>query len=191
MPEKLSQNLRESKGRQMIMRLLLVEDDPLISRPLIKRLQTEQFTVDLAEEGDTGLRMAAENDYAVVIIDWELPRLDGFSVLKRLRAAGRATRVLFLTCRTNVADRIAALQAGADDYLMKPFAYEEVVARIFSLLRRPEELIDSLRVADLELDRMRHTVTRAGRPIILTQREYSVLEYLMRNAGYPVSRSSV
>src|SRR5258708_39453325 len=151
MPEKLSQNLRESEGRQMIMRLLLVEDDPLISRPLIKRLQTEQFTVDLAEEGDTGLRMAAENDYAVVIIDWELPRLDGFSVLKRLRAAGRATRVLFLTCRTNVADRIAALQAGAGDYLVKPFAYEEGGGRNFLLLCPPQGLSCSPRVRRLGL----------------------------------------
>ncbi len=175
----------------MIMRLLLVEDDPLISRPLIKRLQTEQFEVDLAEDGETGLQMAGESEYAVLIVDWGLPRLDGLSVLKRLRALGRATRVLFLTCRTDVADRIAALQAGADDYLVKPFAYEEVVARIYSLLRRPEELIENLKVADLELDRIRHKVTRAGRPIILTQREYSVLEYLMRNAGYAVSRNSV
>jgi DNA-binding response OmpR family regulator len=175
----------------MIMRLLLVEDDPLISRPLIKRLQNEQFAVDLAEDGETGLQMAGENDYAVVMVDWELPRLDGLSLLKRLRALGRATRVLFLTCRADVADRIAALQAGADDYLVKPFAYEEVVARMYSLLRRPEELIDNLKVADLELDRISHTVTRAGKPIMLSQREYGVLEYLMRNAGYAVSRNSV
>ena len=175
----------------MIMRLLLVEDDSAVSRPLIQFLEREHFTVDLAEDGETGLRMALESEYAVVILDRQLPRLDGMSILKRLRSSGRATRVLFLSDTGDLSERIAALHAGADDVLVKPFAQEELSARIYSVLRRPEELIDTLRVADLELDRMRHKVTRAGKPIILTQREYSVLEYLMRNAGYAVSRNMV
>jgi two-component system OmpR family response regulator len=173
------------------LRILVVEDDSAVSTPLVKRLQAEEFIVDLAEDGDAGLRRASEIDYSVVILDWSLPGLDGLSLLRRLRSAGRAMRVIFLTARADVSERIAALSAGADDYLVKPFAFEELVARIYSLMRRPEVLIDTLKVADLELDRVKHTVSRSGKPIVLTQREYSVLEYMMRNAGYAVTRNMV
>jgi len=168
-----------------------VEDDSAVSTPLVRRLQAEDFTVDLAENGDAGLRMASDIDYSVVILDWSLPGLDGLSLLRRLRGAGRTMRILFLTAHAELSERIAALSAGADDYLVKPFAFEELVARIYSLLRRPEVLIDTLKVADLELDRVTHTVKRSGKPILLTQREYSVLEYMMRNAGYAVTRNMV
>ncbi|MBZ5525331.1 MAG: response regulator transcription factor [Acidobacteriia bacterium] len=173
------------------MRLLVAEDDSAVSTPLVKRLQAEEFIVDLAEDGETGLRLATGTDYSLVILNWSLPRLDGLSVLKRLRNGGRTMRVMLLSGRDDVSERIAGLQAGADDFLTKPYALEELLARVYSLLRRPEEWIDTLKVADLELDRMTHTVKRSGKPIMLTQREYSVLEYLMRNAGCPVTRSMV
>ena len=135
--------------------------------------------------------MASAIDYSVVILDWSLPGRDGLSVLRRLRSSGCTMRIIFLTARASVSERIAVLSAGADDYLVKPFAFEELLARLYLLLRRPEAMIETMRVADLELDRMRHTVTRSGKPILLTQREYSVLEYLMRNAGYAVTRNMV
>lgn len=173
------------------MRFLVVEDDPLISGPLVNRLEAEGFTVDLAEDGETGLQMALEVNYSLIVVDWGLPRRDGLSLVKQLRRSGQAVRVLFLTGHSDVDERITALKAGADDYVVKPFSIEEVVARICSLLRRPQQLIDTLRVGDLELDRTTHTVTRGGKRILLSQREYAVLEYLMCNAGYAVTRTQV
>jgi len=173
------------------MRILIIEDEPKTARILAKGLETDHFAVDLAKDGEEGLQLATEVNYDVIILDWNLPKLDGLTILRRLRKLGSGTRVLLLSARKEESDRVCALRAGADDYLVKPFFYEELLARLHSLLRRPPELLDLIRIEDLELDRMRHIVTRAGKPIKLTHREYGVLEYLMRNAGRTVTRTMV
>jgi DNA-binding response OmpR family regulator len=161
------------------MRILVIEDEPKVARTLVKGLEADHFAVDLAGDGEEGLQLATEIDYDGIILDW------------KLRKSGSNMRILLLSARKDVSDRVCGLQAGADDYLVKPFSFEELLARVHALLRRPQELLDKLSVEDLELDRMRHMVTRAGKPINLTQREYAVLEYLMRNAGRTVTRTMV
>ena len=173
------------------MRILIIEDEPKVVRTLVKGLEADHFAVDVATDGEEGLQLSTEIDYDALILDWNLPKLDGLTLLKRLRKSGSPARVFFLSARKEVSDRIMALQAGADDFLVKPFSFDELRARINALLRRPQELLDRLSVDDLELDRMRHQVTRAGKRITLTQREYAVLEYLMRNAGRTVTRTMV
>ena len=173
------------------MRILIVEDDPRLSRTLIKGLETEHYAVDLATNGEEGLQLALEVDYDALVLDWALPKLDGLTVVRKLRKSGSAARILFLSARNEVSDRVLALQTGADDFLAKPFSFEELRARLHALLRRPQELLDTLNVDDLQLDRVRRLVTRAGRQIKLTQREYGVLEYLMRNAGHTVTRTMI
>jgi two-component system copper resistance phosphate regulon response regulator CusR len=172
-------------------RILVVEDEMKTARTLVKGLQAEHFAVDLAADGEEGLQLATEIDYDAIILDWALPKLDGLTVLRKLRKAGSQCRVLFLSARNDISDRVQALNCGADDFLCKPFAFDELRARLLTLLRRPQELLDKLCVDDLELDRVRRQVTRGSRPIKLTQREYSVLEYLMRNAGRTVTRTMI
>lgn len=173
------------------MRILIVEDEPKVARTLIKSLESDHFAVDAAQNGEEGLQLSTEIDYDLVILDWNLPKVDGLSVLRKLRKSGSVARILFLSARKEIGDRIMAFQAGADDFLVKPFSFEELNARIGALLRRPTELLDKINVDDLVLDRMRRSVTRAGKHIALTQREYAVLEYLMRNAGRTVTRTMV
>lgn len=173
------------------MRILIVEDDPKVARTLVNGLESDRFAVDLVAKGDEALHLVMEIDYDAVILDWNLPGVNGLAVLQRLRKSGSRARVLFLSAHNEVADRVAALRSGADDFMTKPFSFEELRARLYTLLRRPQEALDKLVVDDLELDRNRHTVTRAGKPITLTQREYGVLEYLMRNAGRTVTRSMI
>jgi DNA-binding response OmpR family regulator len=173
------------------MRILLVEDEPKFGRVLLEGLEAEQFAVDLAVDGESGLELATQVEYDAVVLDLNLPRLDGFTVLQRIRKQRLQVPVLILSARADTADRVRGLNMGADDYLPKPFSFDELTARIHALLRRPHQLLDSLSVADLEIDRIRHVVTRAGRPIPLTQREYALLEYLMCNAGRPVTRTMV
>lgn len=173
------------------MRILVVEDESKVARTLAKGLEADHFAVDVAGDGEEGLQLAGEVNYDAIILDWNLPKLDGLTILRRLRKSGSGTRVLLLSARKEESDRICGLRAGADDYLIKPFFYEELLARLHALLRRPLELMDRIRVEDLDLDRMRHIVTRAGKLIKLTQREYAVLEYLMRNAGRTVTRTMV
>lgn len=171
------------------MRILIVEDEPKVTRTLVKGLEADHFAVDVAENGEDGLQLSTEIDYDLVILDWNLPKLDGLTVLRKLRKSGSVARILFLSARKEISDRITALQAGADDFLVKPFSFDELNARVGALLRRPTELLDKISVDDLVLDRMRHSVSRAGKLIGLTQREYAVLEYLMRNAGRTVTRT--
>lgn len=173
------------------MRILVIEDEPKIARSVVENLEAEHFTADLAADGEKGLQMALEINYDGIILDWNLPRLDGVSLLRKLRQQGSNTRVLILSGRRDVADRVYGLQAGADDYLIKPFSFQELLARLQTLLRRSNETFDKLVVDDLELDRTTRSVTRAGKPINLTQREYALLEYLMRNAGRTVTRTMV
>lgn len=173
------------------MRILLVEDEVAISRVLVNGLKAERFAVDLVQDGEEALAYLSEVNYDLVILDLGLPKLDGLSVLKRARKRQVRIPIMILSAQDGVEDRVRGLEAGADDYVLKPFAFEEVLARIHALLRRPAVLQDKLVVADLEIDRARHIVKRGGRVITLTQREYSLLEYLMRNAGHPVSRTMV
>jgi DNA-binding response OmpR family regulator len=173
------------------MRILIIEDEPKTARTLAKGLEADHFAVDLARDGEEGLQLATEINYDVIILDWNLPRLDGLTVLRKLRKSGSNIRILLLTARETESDRVCGLRSGADDYLVKPFFYEELLARIHALLRRPPEMLDRIRVGDLELDRLRHIVTRGSKQIHLTRREFGVLEYLMRNAGRTVTRTMV
>jgi DNA-binding response OmpR family regulator len=173
-------------------RILIIEDEPKIARSLSEGFEAEHFAVDLAEDGEKGLELATSQiRYDGIILDWNLPRMDGLSLLRKLRQAGYTTRVLILSGRREVADRVAGLQAGADDYLIKPFSFQELLARMQTLLRRAQETSELLKVGDLVLDPQRHMVERAGKPIKLSQREYALLEYLMRNVGRTVTRTMV
>ncbi len=172
------------------MRVLLAHSELKGAQALVSNLEAD-FAVDLATTGEEALQLATEIDYDAIILDSSLPKLDGLTVLKKLRKSGSNVRILLLSSHREIPDRVYGLRAGADDYVIKPFSSEELLARLQALLRRPQEMLDKLSVDDLELDRMRHTVTRAGKPISLTQREYAVLEYLMRNAGRTVTRTMV
>ncbi len=172
------------------MRLLLVEDDRKAARVLKQGLQEEGFVVDVAHGGDEGEELAAVNAYDLIVLDWLLPGKPGIAVCRDLRARGLSTPILMLTAKDAVDDRITGLDTGADDYLVKPFAFGELLARIRALLRRAEAARPPvLTVADLTLDPVSHRVTRGGRPVALTAREYAILEYLMRHAGEVVTRT--
>jgi len=169
---------------------LLIEDDRKAARLLVKGLQEEGFTVDVAFTGEDGEERAAVTDYDVIVLDWLLPGKDGLAVCRTLRASGRSTPILMLTARDSVADRVSGLRTGADDYLTKPFAFAELLARIGALLRRARDARPSiLRVADLTLDPATRRVTRGGASVSLTPTQYAILEVLMRNPGEVVSRT--
>ncbi len=173
------------------MRVLVVEDDDTTARILVKGLEAERFAVDLVRDGETSIEYILQVDYDVILLDLGLPGLDGLSVLRGLRKRQLRVPVMILSGRDAVETRVAALDAGADDYVVKPFAFTEVVARVHALLRRLPSLQDKLTVADLEVDRARRVVTRSGKLIQLTQKEYALLEYLVRNEGRPVSRTMI
>ena len=174
------------------MRILIAEDDEALGKFVRQGLEGEHYSVDVAADGEQARMTATENDYDVVILDLNLPKLDGVSVLRHVRMKKPSVPVLVLTQRTRVEDRVECLDLGADDYLAKPFSYGELSARIRALLRRSHLLSESvLAIADLKLDRVEHRVERAGRRIELTTKEFSLLEYLMRNAGRKVTRSMI
>jgi len=174
------------------MRILIAEDDEALGKFVRQGLEGEHYNVDVAADGEQARMTATENDYDVVILDLNLPKLDGVSVLRHVRMKKPSVPVLVLTQRTRVEDRVECLDLGADDYLAKPFSYGELSARIRALLRRSHLLSESvLAIADLKLDRVEHRVERAGRRIELTTKEFSLLEYLMRNAGRRVTRSMI
>ncbi|HSD78077.1 MAG TPA: response regulator transcription factor [Solirubrobacteraceae bacterium] len=173
-------------------RLLLVEDDAKLVRALRRGLEREGYAVDPAGTGDEALGMLAVSQYDAVVLDVMLPGTDGFAVCEALRAEGRGTPVLMLTARTDIADRIRGLDAGADDYLVKPFDFGELLARLRALTRRgPLEPPPPLRVGGLEFDPERLVVTRDGRPVQLTAREFAVLEVLAQHAGTAVPRATL
>ena len=174
------------------MRILVVEDDVALASFLRKGLEAEQYAVDAANDGEQGCSMAIGVEYDLVILDLNLPGLDGLSLLKSLRQRKPNLPVIVLTARTRVDDRVQCLDSGADDYVMKPFSFLELSARIRTLLRRshlPSESI--LKVHDLNLDRVERRVERAGRQIELTSKEFALLEYLMRNAGRRLTRAMI
>ncbi len=173
--------------------ILVVEDDPSIQRGLELNLQVEGYSVFTAGDGETGLQKAIEHKPDVILLDVMLPRMSGLEISMRLRRLGVRTPILMLTARDAVEDRVAGLDAGADDYLVKPFAMVELLARVRALLRRHADLDHpgELRVGDLVLDRVRHEARRGERRTELTAREFTLLEYLMRNEGRVLSRDQI
>jgi DNA-binding response OmpR family regulator len=171
------------------MRLLLIEDDQEAARLLARGLREEGWVVDVARSGESGDEMASVNTYDAIVLDWLLPDRDGVVICRDLRKRGVHVPILLLTARDAVEDRVLGLNAGADDYLTKPFAFAELLARLHALLRRSDLTRPVLlTVEDLTLDPIGHVVTRAGAPISLTPKEYAILEALMRHAGEVVSR---
>jgi len=174
------------------MRVLIVEDEVKMARALRRGLEQEGYAVDTAGDGEDGLFQGTENPYDVIVLDVMLPKLDGFEVCRRLREAGRWAPVLMLTARDGVGDRIAGLDVGADDYLVKPFSFGELLARLRALLRRsPVERPPVLVAGDVVLDPATHSVTRAGQRIELSVREFGLLEYLLRRPGQVVTRTNI
>lgn len=172
------------------MRVLLIEDDRKAAKLLAKGLQEEGFVIDVAVTGEEGEEQAAVNEYDVIVLDWLLPGKDGIAVCRSLRAHDVSTPILMLTARDSLADRVNGLSTGADDYLTKPFAFAELLARIRALLRRSRLVRPTvLRVADLTLDPATRRVARAGVLVALTSKEYAILEVLMQRAGEIVSRT--
>ena len=172
------------------MKLLVIEDDRKTAGYLRKGLTESGFIVDVAPHGADGLHLALTGDYEVIILDVMLPGADGWTVLETLRRAGKQSPVLFLTARDSVTDRVKGLKLGADDYLVKPFAFSELLARIESILRRgPTRQTDLTLVADLAIDRVRSRVTRGGQRIELTPKEFQLLSLLARRSGEVLSRT--
>ena len=174
------------------MRVLLVEDEPKMANVIAKGLREHSYAVDVVPDGEDGLYLTTINDYDVIVLDVLLPQRDGYEVCRELRSRGDATPVLMLTARAAIDDRVAGFDAGADDYLTKPFSFRELLARIRALLRRDSKLrSDVLEIADLVVDSASHRVSRANHEVQLTAKEYALLEYLARRAGHLVSRAEI
>lgn len=174
------------------MRLLIIEDEPKTAGYLQRGLVENGFVVDHAQNGQDGLFLAMTGNYDVIIVDVMLPLMDGWTVVKELRESGKSMPVLFLTARDTVSDRVRGLELGADDYLVKPFAFSELLARVRSLLRRnPVQQPALICIADLEIDLLRFKVTRAGKKITLTPKEFSLISLLARRCGEVISRTVI
>jgi DNA-binding response OmpR family regulator len=174
------------------MRVLVVEDYPPLARSLQQGIEEAGYAVDLARDGEEALLLAEQGSHDAVVLDLMIPKIDGLAVLERLRLRGSAAGVLVLTAKDTVEDRVRGLDLGADDYLVKPFAFLELLARLRSVIRRRYgETTKCLRVADLEVDTVARAVTRGGAPVTLSAREYALLEYLAARRGQVVSRSEI
>jgi len=170
----------------------VVEDEPKIARAIKKGLEQETFAVDVCMDGDEALRYALDEPYDAIVLDRMLPNMDGVTVCKELRAAGKQTPILLLTAKDTVSDRVDGLNAGADDYLIKPFAFEELLARVRTLLRRPTIVVSPVLECDnLSLNTQTFEVARGGKAIQLTQREFALLEYLLRTNGAIVTKDTI
>jgi two-component system, OmpR family, copper resistance phosphate regulon response regulator CusR len=174
------------------MRILLAEDDTALAGFVRKGLEAESYAVDVSADGEQARALATELQYDLIVLDLNLPRLDGVSILKEVRIKKPILPILILTARGKIDDRVQCLDSGADDYLVKPFSFSELSARIRALLRRSRlPSLSVLTVEDLELDRVERRVTRGNRTIELTTKEFALLEYLMRNAGRRVTRTMI
>jgi len=174
------------------MRLLVIEDERKVADVIARALRAERFAVDVSYDGDDGWELASHIDYDLIILDLMLPGLNGTELLRRLRRQGSKAPVLVLTARDATNDKVENFEAGADDYLTKPFAFAELLVRVKALLRRPPVSHDyALRVADLEIDRLTQQVKRAGKRIDLTSKEYALLEYLASHADRVLSRTMI
>jgi two-component system, OmpR family, response regulator len=176
----------------VIMKVLIVEDEPKIANALARGLKQEKFIAEVYDDGEAGLAAALGDEYDVIILDRMLPNIDGVEICRRIRSAQIKTPILILTAKSQIRDRVEGLDAGADDYLVKPFSFEELLARIRALLRRPQDAVDNiLKIGDLTLDTASFDVRRGKKRIKLTSTEFSLLEYLMRNAGRVMSKDKV
>jgi DNA-binding response OmpR family regulator len=175
------------------MRLLIIEDEHKIASALKRGLEQDSFAVDVAYDGDAGLAVAEADDYDLMIIDRMLPgSMEGLDICRELRKQNNRTPILLLTARDEVRDRVEGLNAGADDYLAKPFAYQELLARIRALLRRPQDVKDNvLACGDLSVDTLNYEVVRSGKIIDLSRREFALLEYMIRNQGRILTKDSI
>jgi two-component system copper resistance phosphate regulon response regulator CusR len=173
------------------MRILVVEDEKRIADFLARGLESAGYAVDTAHEGRTALELMHQTEYDLVVLDLGLPDMDGLTVLEKVRNRKTSPPVLILSARDSVDDRVKGLEIGADDYLVKPFAFVELLARIRVLLRRGQPTPEKLQVGDLSLDCIRRKVSRAGENVELAPKEFSILEYLMRNRGRPLSRTMI
>jgi len=174
------------------MKILVVEDEKRVTQFIRKGLKEEGHAVDAAYDGEEGGFLAEVNDYDLIILDLMLPKKNGIAMCREIRDRGVVTPVLMLTARDSVEDKVRGLDAGADDYLVKPFAFKELLARVRALLRRRSEVkTPTLKIADLELDPISRRVTRSGKPIRLTTKEYALLEYMLRNPRKVLSRTLI
>ena len=174
------------------MKVLVIEDDPTVGKFVKRGLEEQRYSVDLVTDGDEGERLAASQPYDLIVLDLRLPRRSGIEVLRNLRARGFEKPVLVLTAQDAVDAKVETLRAGADDYVTKPFAFEELLARVEAIARRPRAIVSPvLKVGDLELNADSHELTRGGRAIDLTPKEFLVLEYLIRHAGKVMSRTLI
>ena len=174
------------------MRILVIEDERKIAQFIKRGLKEEGYAVDAANDGEEGHFLAATNDYDLIILDVLLPRLDGVNLCKKLRDEKNSVPIIILTAKDDVEDKIKGLDAGADDYLTKPFAFEELLARIRAALRKKDQSVSTkLQVADLTLDLLTHRVMRSNKEIVLTNKEYTLLEYLMRHTASIIPRAII
>jgi len=174
------------------MRILVVEDDKKVAGFIKKGLEEETYAIDVSYDGEDGLHLGSEGQYDLIILDIMLPKIDGLEILSQLRDQGRDTPILLLTAKDAVDDRVTGLNKGADDYLTKPFAFSELLARVRVLLRRGKaEVKTTLQISDLTLDLVSHNVNRGGDEIELTGKEYSLLEYFMRNQEKVLTRTMI
>lgn len=172
-------------------RILLVEDEKKVAGFILKGLREECYAVDHALDGKNALDLVNIHKYDLIITDIMMPGINGFEVIKILRKSQIKVPILILTAKDNINDKVLGLDSGADDYLTKPFAFAELLARIRALLRREDNLVEKLEIADLSMDSASHTVIRAGQKINLTPKEYSLLEFLLRNKGRVITRTSI
>lgn len=174
------------------MKVLIVEDEPKIAGALSRGLKQEKAIVEVCDDGESGLASALGDEYDVIILDRMLPGMDGIEVCRKIRAHNVTTPIIILTAKSQIRDRVEGLDAGADDYLVKPFSFEELLARIRAVLRRPQDAVDNiLKVGDLTLDTINYNVRRGKTAVHLTSTEFSLLEYLMRNQARVMSKDKI
>ncbi len=181
-----------ARSKIRVMRILLVEDEKKIASFIERGLKEQHYVVDVAYDGQKGSVLASVNEYDLIILDVMLPEMDGFSLCQEIRKKKGGVPILLLTAKSKVSDKVRGLDGGADDYLTKPFEFEELLARVGALLRRKNvQKNTELKIADLILDQLKHTVKRGGKEVVLTSKEYALLEYLMIHSGQVVTRTMI